>query len=85
MAENTSRHMATEKNVLLHINEITLVVMLQTSLRLVEAVYKPQPVCVGRTKMTELCLESCMHIKRACLGEVPPGHPNSQVSVLVTL
>ena len=31
----------------------------------------PQPVCVGRTKMTESCLESRLHIKRACLAKFP--------------
>ena len=54
---------------------LTRVVVLYTSLRLVEAVYKPQRACVGWASVIELCLEACMWIKRTCLDEVPSRHP----------
>ena len=55
--------------------KITWVVVLYTSLRLVEGVYKPQRACVGWTNVTESWLEACMWIKHTCLDEFPPGHP----------
>ena len=65
------------KNVYLHIHEITQVVVLYTSLQLVEGVYKPQWACVGWASVTESCLETCMWIKHTCLDEFPPGHPKT--------
>ena len=61
--------------VFFQIHEITRVVVLYTSLRLVEGVYKPQGACVGWANVTESCLEACLEIKRTCLDEFPPGHP----------
>ena len=56
-------------------NEITWVIVLYTSLRFVEGVYKPQWPCVGWASVTESSLEVCMGIKRTFLDEFPPGHP----------
>ena len=50
--------------------EITRVVVLYTSLRLVEGVYKSQ-----RASVTESYLEACMGIKRTYLDKFPQGHP----------
>ena len=58
-----------------HIHEITRVVVLYASLRLVEGVYKPQRACTGWASVTGSRLEMCMWIKRTCLDEFPPGHP----------
>ena len=57
-----------------HIHEITRVVVLYTSLRFVEGVYKPQWACAGCASVTESCLEACIP-KRTCLDEFSPGHP----------
>ena len=64
-----------KKNVFFYSHENTRVVVLYTSLRLVEGVYKPQRACVGWASVTESCLEACMWIKRTCLDEFPPSHP----------
>ena len=64
-----------KKNVFFHIHEIARVVLLYTSLRLVEGDYRPQRDCVGWASVTESCLEACMWIKRTCLDKFPPGHP----------
>ena len=63
-----------KKNVFfLHIHEANMgssLVVLYTSLWLVEGVYKPQ-ACVGWASVTE----PCMWIKHTCLDKVPPRHP----------
>ena len=64
-----------KKNVFFHIHEITRVVVLYTSLRFVEGVYKPQRACVVWTSVTESCFEAWMWIKRTFLDEFPLGHP----------
>ena len=62
-------HSFLRKRTFFHILEITPVVVLYTSLRFVEGVYKPQRACVGWASVTESCL------KRTCLDEFPLGHP----------
>ena len=51
---------------------LTWVVVLFTSLWLVEGVHKPQWACAGWASVTEPCLEVC--IKCTCLDKVPPRH-----------
>ena len=53
---------------------LTWVVVLFTSLWLVEGVHKPQRACVVWASVTEPCLEVCMWIKCTCLDKVPPRH-----------
>ena len=54
---------------------LTWIVVLYTSLWLVEGDYKPQRACVGWASVTEPCLEVCMWIKCTRLDKVPPRHP----------
>ena len=55
---------------------LTQVLVLYTSLRLVEGAYKPQRGCVGWASVTKPCLEAFMWIKLTVWTKFPQEHPN---------